>query len=433
MHTNIIDRNAEPFPSRMPLDNAAKIYPSAKGRRSPSIFRLSMELTEDIDKQILSLALKSTLKRMPSFSQHLKRGFFWYRLEHSQDIPPIFDEIRNPCVYLNEKANKGFQFRVSCYKNRIAVDYFHVITDGTGGMSFLKTLVAEYISLKYETNIPRGNGILDCAEAPHKAEYEDSFLKYAKPMSVSRLESSAYHLRGTREEYGIIHITTGIMPLDEVSAKAKEYGATINELLTAVLILSIYNIQQKENFPFRRHQPVKVSIPINLRKHFPSRTLRNFTTYANLGINPSLGSFTIEETIAVIRHGMALEANKKMLTAKFSTNVASEKNLILKMAPLFLKDPVLKIYFIMNGDRYNSATLSNLGLVCLPEEMAKYVQRIGFLLGAGMNPVFCGCVSFDNKLCFNISRTIAEPLVERQFFTMLSGMGIHLTLESNQR
>jgi len=433
MHTNIVDKNERPFPSSMPLDNAAKIYPSARGRRSPSIFRLSMELTENIDKEVLSRALDRTLKRMPSFSQHLKRGFFWYRLEHNTELPPIFDEIRNPCVYFNEKANRGFQFRVSCYKNRIAVDFFHVITDGTGGMSFLKTLVAEYISLRYDIVIPRGNGILDCAEKPQKSEYEDSFLKYAKPMSVSRLEPTAYHIRGTREEYGTIHITTGIMPLDEISAKAKEYGATINELLTAVLILSIYNIQQKERLPFHKNQPVKVSIPINLRKHFPSHTLRNFTTYANLGINPALGSFTIEEIIAVIRHGLALETNKKMLTAKFSTNVAAEKNILIKMAPLFIKDPVLKLYYIMNGDRYNSSTLSNLGLIRLPEEMERYVERVSFMLGAGMNPVFCGCVSFGNKLCMNIARTIVEPLVERQFFALLSGMGIHITLESNGR
>ncbi len=427
------DDNITAFPPLLPLDNAAKIYPAAKGRRSPSMFRLSMELTEEIDSKVLELALGRALKRMPSFSQHLKRGFFWYHLEHRQEIPPISDDIRNPCVYLNEKKNKGFQLRVSCYKKRISVDYFHVLTDGTGGMVFLKTLVAEYISMKYSVIIPRGNGILDGSDAPQKAEYEDSFFRYAKPMGISRLEKPAYHIKGTREEYGIINITNGIMPLDEVRAKATEFGATINEFLTAVLIQAIYSIQQKENMPFRRKQPVKVCIPINLRRHFPSSTLRNFTSYVNLGIVPSLGSYTLEEIITIIKHGMALEANKKMLTAKFSSNVKSEKNTFLKLAPLYLKDPIMKMYYIMNGDRYNSATLSNLGLVRLPDEMAKYIERIGFMLGAGLNPVSCGCVSFQNKLCFNISRTIKEPLVEKKFFTMLSGMGIHITLESNQR
>ncbi|PKM72194.1 MAG: hypothetical protein CVU91_10725 [Firmicutes bacterium HGW-Firmicutes-16] len=425
--------NVLSFPPLLPLDNAAKIYPAAKGRRSPSMFRLSMELTEEINRKVLELALGRALKRMPSFCQHLKRGFFWYHLEHRQDIPPISDDIRNPCVYLNEKKNMGFQLRVSCYKKRISVDYFHVLTDGTGGMVFLKTLVAEYISIRYAIIIPRGNGILDCSEAPQKAEYEDSFFRYAKPMGISRLEKPAYHIKGKREEYGIINITTGIIPLDEIRAKATEYDATINEFLSAVLIQAIYCIQQKENVPFRRKQPVKVCIPINLRRHFPSSTLRNFTSYVNLGIVPTLGSYTLEEIITIIKHGMALEANKKMLTAKFSSNVKSEKNTFLKLAPLYLKDPIMKMYYIMNGDRYNSATLSNLGLVSLPDEMTKYIERVGFMLGAGLNPVSCGCVSFQNKLCFNISRTIKEPFVEKKFFTMLSGMGIHITLESNQR
>ncbi|MEA4894420.1 MAG: hypothetical protein VB064_04080 [Oscillospiraceae bacterium] len=432
MQTNFED-SISAFPRQMPLDNAAKIYPAAKGRRSPSMFRLSMELTEEIDRRVLELALERALKRMPSFCQHLKRGFFWYRLEHSRDIPPVSDEIRNPCVYLNEKKNKGFQLRVSCYRKRISVDFFHVLTDGTGGMVFLKTLVAEYISIKYAVSIPRGNGILDCSDASQRSEYEDSFFKYAKPTGISRLEKPAYHIKGTREEYGIINITTGLMPLNEIHRKAAEYGATINEFLSSVLILAIYNIQRKENNPFRRRRVIKVCIPINLRKHFPSSTLRNFTSYVNLGIAPALGSYTLEEIIAAIKHGMALEASKKMLTAKFSANVRSEKNRFLKLAPLYLKDPIMKMYYIMNGDRYNSTTLSNLGLVQLPEEMAGYVERISFMLGAGLNPVACACVGFGNSLCFNISRTIEEPLVERQFFTLLSAMGIHIVLESNQR
>ena len=431
--TGLTDRSTCAFPLKLPLDNAAKIYPAARGRRTPSMFRLSMELTDNVDKEILGQALASTLKRMPSFAQHLRRGFFWYHLEHSEQCPPIAEEICNPCVYLNVKENSEFQLRVSCYGKRIAVDFFHVLTDGTGGMSFLKTLAAEYISIKYEVTIPRASGVLDCKEEPQKDEYEDSFLRYAKPMKVSRLEEPAYHIRGTREPYGEIHITTGIMPLHEIQAKAKEYGATVNELLTALLLLAVRGIQQKESSPIRRRQQVKVCIPINLRRHFPSRTLRNFTSYANLGITPALGSYTLEETIAVIRHGMALEASKKMLTAKFSTNVASEKNLFIRMTPLFLKDPLLKTFYMMVGDRYSSVTLSNLGLVMLPEELAQYVDRISFMIGSGLNPVACSCVSFGDKLCFNISRTIEEPLLEKQFFTMLAGMGIHVMLESNRR
>jgi len=425
-------KNNTDFPLWMPLDNAAKIYPAAKSKRTPSMFRLSMELTEDIDRDILAIALKSTLKRMPSFSQHLKSGLFWYYLEHHSDSPPIWPDINNPCVYLDVAANRGFQFRVSCYQRRIAIDFFHVLTDGTGGMVFLKTLVAEYVTLKYGADIPRGKGILDCKSSPLKEEFEDSFLKYAKSVKLSRKEAPAYHIQGTREPLGVIHITTGIIPLDEIHAKAGKSGATINEYLVAVLILAIYNIQQTDSNDVRKKQAVKVSIPINLRKRFSSNTLRNFTSYVNLGIVPTLGSYTLEEVIGIIKHGMALEVNEKMLTAKFSSNVAAEKNPAMKITPLFLKNPIMRLYYILYGGRYNSTALSNLGLINLPDEMAKYVERISFLIGAGDNPVACSCASFGNALCFNITRTIAEPLLERQFFTMLVDLGIHVAIESNK-
>jgi hypothetical protein len=421
------------FPPHMPLDNAAKIYPAARSKRCPAMFRLSITLTEDIDQAVLTDALKIALHRMPSFSQHLKRGFFWYYLEHNGGAPPVRPDINNPCVYLNAGKNRDFLLRVSYYGRRIAVDFFHALTDGTGGMAFLKTLTAEYLTLKYGAEIPRDEGILSCGDMPREEEYEDSFFRYAKSVKISRRETPAYHIRGTREALGTIHITTAVMPLAEIKTKARELDATVNEFLAAVMISAIHKIQREENRPFRRKQAVKIGIPINLRKRFPSCTLRNFTSYVNLGIAPRLGSYSLAETVATLKHAMALKASDKMLAAKFSTNVASEKNKLLGAAPLFVKDPVLKFYYLKDGDRYNSATLSNLGLVVLPEEMARYVERLGFMLGAGHNPIACACVCFGGKLCLTITRTIAEPLVERAFFTALAAMGIRVALESNQR
>ncbi len=432
MNAELMKKTPYAFPSCLPLDNAAKIYPAARSKRSSSMFRLSMELKEDIDADVLAVALKKTLERIPSMSQHLKRGFFWYYLNHRTDAPPVLPEINNPCVYLNEAASRGFQFRVSSYRRRIAIDFFHVLTDGTGGMTVLKTLVAEYITLKYGVKIPPLDGVLDCAQQPQQAEYEDSFMRHVGTERLSRLETPAYRIRGTREDCGVIHITTGTMPLDLVHAKAKDFGATINELLTAVLFQVVYGIQQAEPLPARKKRPVKISIPINLRRHFESRTLRNFTTYVNLGIDSPSQDCTLEEIIAGLRSGMLREASVKKLQARFSTNVASEKSLLIKIAPLFLKNLVLRLVFLTIGDRYNSATLSNLGLIKLPDEMNAYVDRVSFMLGAGLNPVSCACVSFNNKLCFSITRTIAEPLVERAFFTALVRLGIPVTVESNQ-
>ena len=44
-------------------------------------------------------------------------------------------------------------FRIRCFDKRIAIEYFHALTDGTGGVTFLLTLTAEYLKLKHNIKI----------------------------------------------------------------------------------------------------------------------------------------------------------------------------------------------------------------------------------------------------------------------------------------
>ena len=139
----------------MKLDNAALIYPATMNRSWTALFRLSATLSEPVDEDILEVAQKRTLRRLPWFAYKLKRGLFWFYLEHSDDLPKIEQDVANPCVRMRLNENDGFCMRVRYYQNRIAVEFFHVLTDGTGGQVFLQTLVAEYLRLKYGANIPR--------------------------------------------------------------------------------------------------------------------------------------------------------------------------------------------------------------------------------------------------------------------------------------
>lgn len=70
--------------------------------------------------------------------------------------------------------------RVLVYHDRIAVEFFHAITDGTGGTIFLKTLLAEYLCQKYGITVPAEDGVLGRLEGARTEEaLEDSFLRYA--------------------------------------------------------------------------------------------------------------------------------------------------------------------------------------------------------------------------------------------------------------
>nr|MDD6335476.1 hypothetical protein [bacterium] len=421
-------------PRWMRLDNAAKIYPAAKKRNWSALFRLSATLDEAVDPDTLRRALARTLPRFPAFAVRMKTGMFWYYLEHAEGAPPVQEDSCCPCPVLRLKANGGFGLRVRYYGCRIAVEFFHVLTDGTGGISFLKTLVAEYLTLRYGATVPRGGDILDCSAPALPEEIEDSFLAHAGPVASGRSEKKAYRVRGTPNRGGFVTVTCGDIPVDRLRDKAREKGVSITQYLTAVLILAIDDIQRQENHPARKLKPVKICVPINLRRFFKSRTTRNFASYVNPGIEPRMGEYTLDEVLSCVYHHMGLEITEKKLSAKFTANVRSEKNALLRVTPLFIKKPIMKMAFHIAGDRKTSSTLSNLGQVHLPPEMAEHVGQMDFILGPlSINPVACAALSYNGRLHINITRTIAEPKVERAFFTRLFKLGIPVKVESNAK
>ena len=414
------------------LDNAAKIYPAAMRRNWTALFRFSANLTEPVDPAVLEQALAALLPRFPGFTVRLRRGVFWFYLEQTGEGPDLQPDVANPCVRMDLKENKRLMFRVRYYDTRIAAEFFHVLTDGTGGLCFLKTLTAEYLRLKYGAEIPRDGSILDCSQPPRPEELEDSFLKYAGRETLPRKERAAYHIRGADEPVDVIHVVTGMMPVEAVLQRAKALGVTLTEYLTAVLIFCMDKMQRQTVRRNRRLKPVKVCVPVNLRKIFPSSTLRNFALYVNPGIEPRLGQFSFEEIAQIVHCQMSLEATEKNLRARFSENVRSEQLLPLRLAPLFLKNIVMRLVFSQVGDRITSTCLSNLGKVDLPPEMARYVTRMDMMLGPlSENRVICAALSYQGSLHFTFTSTIRETDLPREFFRFLVKQGIPVKVESN--
>ncbi len=418
----------------MKLDNAATIYPAAMSRRWNALFRVSINLQEPIDPLILQKALDQTMTRFPLFAHGLGKGFFWHYLEPLTDKLLVESDVGNPCMRMNFKENKGFMLRVRYYDTRIAVEFFHVLTDGTGGMCFLKTLAAQYLQLKYAVDIPRDNKtILDCAASPQESESEDAFPKYARNLTRSRREAAAYRLPGS-EEKNFMHIVTGLIDSDAALTLARKYKSSLTEFLTAVLILAIDDVQKAHNPVIRRHKPIKICVPINLRKYYPTSTLRNFSSFVNPGIEPKYGQYSLEETIQQVHAFMMKETDEKLLNARFTSNVQAANFPLLRVVPLFIKNPALKAAFLINGDLQSSSTLSNLGNIVLPDAMREYVERMDFMIGPlKRNPVAMACLSCNGQLVINLTRKISDSPVEKNFFRRLVKLGLHVKIESNTR
>ena len=418
----------------MRLDNAAKIYPAAKRRNWNNFFRLSATLTEPVDTEVLRRALDVTVRRFPSIAVRLRRGAFWYYLEEIPKAPAIQAEKSCPLAHAPFYEVRQCAFRVLVYHERIAVEFFHALTDGTGALVFLKSLLAEYLSQKYGLVIPAEKGVLGRLEEPSAEEVEDSFARYAGDVKLSRREATAYHLSGTPEPDGYKDIVTMMIPADKLRDCARGFGISVTELLCAAMMQAILDIQAKDVPRRAARKPVKVLLPVNLRTLFPSATLRNFASYITPEIDPRMGDCSFDELCQLVHHKMGMENNRRTMRAKFAANVASERSSVLRVMPLFIKNIAMKAVFDAVGECKSCLCLSNLGRVELPEVMASYVTRMDFIIGVQARaPHNCGVITWNGTAYINCIRNIREPALELAFYRVLHRLGLPVKVESNTR
>lgn len=416
----------------MRLDNAAKIYPAARSQRWSNVFRLSASLTEEIDTQILQSALDVTVRRFPSISARLRRGLFWYYLQQLEQAPPVRQENSYPLTRMSRKEARRCAFRVIAHKNRIAVEFFHSLTDGTGGLVFLKTLLAEYLQQKYGISVPAGQGVLGRLEEPSEAELEDSFQKYAAPVTASRKEDDSWRLYGTPEPDGFLNLTCFALDARQVLEKAHQYGVSATAYLCALLMDALQQLQKEQVPNVRRRAPIKVQIPVNLRTMFPSSSLRNFALYTTPQIEPRLGEYSVQEICKLVQHWMGLDVTPRRMGMKIATNVNTERLMAVKLLPLFVKNIAMKAVFNAVGERKSCLSLSNLGVARLPENMTPYVEKMDFILGVQSTaPYNCGVITWQDKMYVNFIRNTREPQLEMAFFQALQRQGIGAEVSSN--
>lgn len=414
------------------LDNAAKLYPAIRSRKWTAIYCVSIILNETVDKPLLQQALDLTVARMEVFACRLKAGLFWYYFEKNPARAMLSCDAINPCIRLFTKDNDGYLFRVRTHEKRVSLEVFHAVSDGIGGITFLKTLIAQYLRLK-GYDIPYNRGVFDCFEKPSEEETEDAFLRYYNKNAVRPWkESKAYRITGTEESGHAFNIINGVLSAAQVKAKAKTYNVSVTDYLVAVYMYALYTIQ-KEQAP-KKTLPIKVSVPVNLRAFFKTKTLRNFSSYVNPEINANWGDYTFEEVLHTVHHCLKSEFTGKTLASKMSKNVKSEKYVFVRITPLPLKNQIISLIYSLAGESRITSTLSNVGILEVPDEMEKHIQRFDVMLGTPrLNKINCAAGTYKDILNICFTSVIKETNVEKAFFTFLVKSGLHVKIESNRR
>lgn len=414
------------------LDLSAIVYPTLQRKDFSSVYRLSALMKEEIDPALLQKALDMTLPRFPTYKVAIRKGLFWRYLEpNNRPGPFVTPDIKNPCMPMPFKANNRYLLRVYYYGRRISLEAHHCLGDGTGGMCVLQTLISVYLKLQGHPVTPFGF-VLDIDETPDPEELEDAYMRYANArVRPPRPGEKTYRVRGTKEPFYTLNIIDGIMSVREVMAVARKYDATLTEYINAVLLYAL--LQKQENDAPYKIRPVKIAMPVNLRRFFPSRTLRNFITMVYPSIDPRLGDYTFEEIVEQVHHYMKYYISEKFLRGDITTNAATQRNPFIRVVPLFIKDFVVRTFYTKVQDKNSSAGLTNMGALKVPEDMKPYIERFDIYMGQPFSSrTNCAIISFEDTLTINFASSIVETDVECNFFRKLVQDGIHVKVESNR-
>ncbi|MDQ4141295.1 MAG: hypothetical protein M3142_12330 [Bacteroidota bacterium] len=411
------------------LDNAAKIYPAVKDRELTSVFRISVELIERVKAKPFLEAIQAIENRFPYFKVKLKAGFFWYYLEYENLPIQVKTDQDIPCRAFHPNE---LMYRVLAKENRISVEFSHILTDGTGAFEFLKSLLFTYFEKCCHT-LPDKLTYYRPNEPAAREEYEDAFNRYfAKSNSPIIKVPNSFHLNFPLRPKPRFDVLIAIIPLNELRVKAKEFKVSITEYLIAVYLFSLQTIYYKLPPLTRRrsNKIVRIEVPLNLRKMYPTKTMRNFSLYVMPEIDLRLGQYTFEEIIKTVYHQMQLETDKKLINKMISRNVSSERNPFIRSIPLVLKSIVMARLYAWATSGY-SGVITNLGKVNLTPEMNNLIKRFVFIPPPPNKilKVNCGVVGFDNNLVLSFGNITTSKEMEQHFFTFLTSQGIPVKIE----
>ncbi len=411
------------------LDNAAMIFPPVSGKQSPNTFCFSATLDEQIDPDILQKSVSEVVKSEDTFRVRLKKGLFWYYLEENTKEPVVLKETPNFMEYIDYRYDDNYLFKVFYHENRISAVFFHVLTDGTGGLYFLKQILYKYLSNKgYKIDT---EGLVKPLEVPTlNSESVDDFMQVKSKTKEKKIaEQTAFKLSGTPFKSFGTGIIVGECDIKKVKTIAKFYDTTITGYLCGVYMYALYKayIENKN----KKNKTLAISIPVNIRKIRPSETKRNFSLVVRVAYDFSKPA-TLDDVVKSCTEQFREKITGEQLDAQIKFNTGAEKNPLMKITPRIIKNLALKIAYAIRGTRQESTNLSNIGMVELPEDMHKHVKKIHFILQASKTTQKnCSVAGFGNKLYISFSRRHIETVAEKYFFQILEDNGIDVVLASN--
>jgi NRPS condensation-like uncharacterized protein len=398
------------------------------------VFRVTASLKEPVRYSAIREAVAITSQRFPYFSVSLGSGIFWHFLEFNDHLPRIQVEEEIPCTAFAVKRKNEPLYRVIIKGKRISVEFTHILTDGGGGLEYLKSLVYTYLTLTGKHISTPGEIILPGTPVSEE-ESEDGYIKFFQKLPPPSKLVKAWHLPFKLNKRPRLRVIRAEVKVDEILAISRKLKVSVTEYFVSVYFFSLQKIfiSSKGKGKKEKRKVLRIEVPINMRNKFPTRTMRNFSLFVLPEIDVRLGNYTFEEILKSVHHQLQISTDIKQISRFLSSNVSYEKLLIVRIMPLFIKKMVTAVIYRNLASKRWTGMVTNLGLVTLPGEMEDMIDSFELIPTPPNRKVKSGCalLSYIDKLRIIFCDITQSTEVERHIFRHLSDAGIHVKILNN--
>lgn len=405
------------------IDNVSKVFLATAGKRDTRSFRLSCTLKEDVDPELLKQAVHSAIEDRPQVQVRIRRGLFWHYMEDTDLEPVIKQEDDRICPVLYVPSKTMLHYQVTYFGKRINLDISHVLADGTGAMEFLNIIVFEYLKRKYPGKL---DDITVHSGASEGDLNQDSYRQFfgSKNLSHGPARQKAFHISGIKLPYNQLQFFELHLPTTQILPRAKELKVSLTSYLGALWMLAI----RDEMPPRKRNMPVTISLPVNLRNYYPSKTARNFFNSVNVthvfDSEISLEDLA-KEFDAELKSQLTEETVKKQMDA-FET---MEYVAFVRIVPLFIKQWVVG-HFTKKSAKKVTMTFSNMGVQKPPKPLGDLIGNYsGF---CSTNTMFSTMFGYGEQLTLGVSSAYTNTGVVKNFVRSLSASGVDITVSATE-
>ncbi len=410
-------------------DSSGIIYSYIEKSNWTAAFRFETDLDEDIDKEKLNEAIEITRKRFPTFFVQVAPEGKMNMLHPNDTQLKAVDEGPDMLAPFTLGDDAHHLIRIGVNGKKAYVEVFHTVCDGHAALVFFNSLLICYYNLRGE-NIAYTGDSLDVGEPPKPEETADAFLDiYKGGKSAGRMDKYSYQYALDRKN---VPLSVNVLSFsdDEIYQLAKKYDTSVGVLLTAVYIYSFYLTQKRHSV-----RPIRISIPVDLRRMFPSQTLRNYSLYIIVGIYPlKKKNWILEDIIREVDRQFKEQLTKENMINMAYSNVTSQRTALFKALPMSVKRFALGFGYNYLGEQFFTSALSSFGRIRFPEGLDKHVKDCKFVLGeamvSGMNST---AVSVNGRNNITMSAKVDCDDAQKMFAKILRTMGVNVEYKVRNR